>query len=127
MEALEYAERVNAHYTPDNLTDMFVRVLTAWGKETSTLTPTDLAPIDQFHIGGQTATRALASLAGIGPTMRVLDVGGGFGGPARTLAATYGCSVVVLDLTEAYCRVGEMLTARRDLSDPFAFPHGAGL
>jgi MPBQ/MSBQ methyltransferase len=123
----EYAGRVNAHYTPDDLTDAFLRVLRLWDKEASTLTPDDLAPIDQFHIGGKRATLALAALAGIGPTTRVLDVGGGFGGPARTLAATSGCSVTVLDLTEAYCRVGEMLTARCDLSDRVVFRHGDAL
>jgi SAM-dependent methyltransferase len=122
-----YAERINAHYTPDGLTDAFLRVLQLWGKEEATLTPDDLAPIDQFHLGGKRATLALAALAGVGPTTRVLDVGGGFGGPARTLAATYECSVTVLDLTEAYCRVGEMLTARSGLSDHVAFRHGDAL
>lgn len=119
-----YTERVNAHYTPDGLADTVVRLLRSWGKEDATLTPDDLAPIDQFHIGGKAATLALAALADIGPTTRVLDVGGGFGGPARTLAATYGCSVVVLDLTEAYCQVGEMLTARSGLSERVVFRQG---
>jgi MPBQ/MSBQ methyltransferase len=122
-----YVERVNAHYTPDDLTGAFVRVLRSWGKEGAILTPDDLAPIDQFHTGGKAATLALAALAEIGPTTRVLDVGGGFGGPARTLAATYGCSVTVLDLTEAYCQVGEMLTARCGLSDRVLFRHGDAL
>ncbi len=125
-----YAEQVNAHYTPgtaENLADAFVRVLRSWGKECVTLTPDDLAPIDQFHVGGEAATRALATLAGVGPTTRVLDVGGGFGGPARTLAATYGCAVTVLDLTEAYCQVGEMLTARSGLSDHVVFRQGDAL
>ena len=93
----------------------------------ATLTPDDLAPIDQFHVGGKGATLALAALAGIGPTTRVLDVGGGFGGPARTLAVAYGCAVTVLDLTEEYCQVGEMLTARSGLSDRVAFRHGDAL
>jgi SAM-dependent methyltransferase len=123
----EYAERVNAHYRPDDLTDAFLRVLRLWGKEDMILTADDLAPIDQFHIGGKGATLALAGLAGVGPATRVLDVGGGFGGPARMLAATYGCSVTVLDLTEAYCHVGEMLTARCGLSDRVAFRHGDAL
>ncbi|HVB63546.1 MAG TPA: class I SAM-dependent methyltransferase, partial [Nitrolancea sp.] len=83
-----------------------------------------LAPIDQFHIGGEAATHALAALAEIGPATRILDIGGGFGGPARTLAATYGCSIVVLDLTETYCQVGEMLTRRCNLSDHVLFRHG---
>lgn len=122
-----YAERVNAHYTPDDLTDAFLRVLRLWGKEAGTLTPDDLASIDQFHIGGKRATLALAALADIGPETRVLDVGGGFGGPARMLAAAYGCSVTVLDLTEAYCHVGEMLTERSGLSERVVFRHGDAL
>ncbi len=59
--------------------------------------------------------------------MRVLDVGGGLGGPARTIASEIGCQVTVLDLTEEYCRVGEMLTARTGLSDRVAFRHGDAL
>ncbi len=97
------------------------------GRETALLTPDDLAPIDQFHVGGKGATLALAALAGIDPASRVLDVGGGFGGPARTLAAAYGCSVTVLDLTAAYCQVGEMLTERTGLSDHVTFRHGDAL
>ena len=42
--------------------------------------------------------------------MHILDVGGGLGGPARTLAIEFGCHVTVIDLTESYVRAGEMLT-----------------
>lgn len=59
--------------------------------------------------------------------MRVLDVGGGLGGPARTLASRFGCSVVVLDLTEELCRAGEALTAMTGLSDLVAFRQGDAL
>jgi len=48
---------------------------------------------------------------------RVLDVGGGLGGPARTLAVKYGCRVTVIDLTESYVRAGELLTERLRLGD----------
>ena len=47
----------------------------------------------------------------------MLDVGGGLGGPARTLAVKYGCRVTVLDLTESYVRAGELLTERLRLGD----------
>jgi SAM-dependent methyltransferase len=47
----------------------------------------------------------------------VLDVGGGFGGPARTLAVQFGCHVTSLDLTESYVRAARMLTARMRLDD----------
>ena len=122
-----HAARVNTHYTPEHLVDAFDRVLRSWGLEDAVLMPSTLAPIDQFHVGGEAATLALAALAGVGPTTRILDIGGGFGGPARTLAATFGCSVVVLDLTEAYCQVGEMLTRRSNLSDHVVFRHGDAL
>lgn len=59
--------------------------------------------------------------------MRILDVGGGLGGPARTLAAEYGCPVEVLDLTEEFCRAGEALTAMTDLSVLVSFRRGDAL
>ncbi|HEX7103326.1 MAG TPA: methyltransferase domain-containing protein [Nitrolancea sp.] len=118
---------VNDHYVAEHLVENFERILQSWGFENGLLEPHTLAPIDQFHIGGEAATLALANLAGIDATSRILDVGGGYGGPARTLAATYGCSIVVLDLTAAYCRLGEMLTERCGLSDRVSFRHGNAL
>jgi SAM-dependent methyltransferase len=58
---------------------------------------------------------------------QVLDVGGGLGGPARTLAAEFNCHVTVLELTELYCQVGEMLTARTGLSTRVRFQLGNAL
>jgi SAM-dependent methyltransferase len=123
----ELTWQITAHYAPAPLVDTFEAVLRSWGKEGGELTPGDLAPIDQFHFGGAQATLALASLAKIGPHSEVLDVGGGFGGPARTLAREYGAAVTVLELSKAYCDVGEMLTRRSSLSDQVLFRHGDGL
>jgi SAM-dependent methyltransferase len=122
-----YANDVNAHYTEDDLESTVLGILASWGKSEGVLTPADLAPIDQFHVGGLEATRALAERAGITASTRVLDVGGGLGGPARTLAATYGCAVTVLDLTESFVSVGTMLTARSGLSDLVKLDHGDAL
>jgi hypothetical protein len=58
--------------------------------------------------------------------MRVLDVGG-LGGPARTLATEIGCSVEVLDVTEEFCRAGEMLITRTGLGDLVTFRHASAL
>lgn len=57
----------------------------------------------------------LARLAGLEPGTRVLDVGGGFGGPARTLAVEFGCDVTVIDLTASYVRAARVLTTRMRL------------
>jgi SAM-dependent methyltransferase len=72
--------------------------------------------VDQFHSGGKASTDRLARLARLEPGMRVLDVGGGFGGPARTLAVEHGCYVTVVDLTESYVRTGQWLTSRLGLA-----------
>lgn len=81
------------------------------------LTVEKLAPLDQFHGGGLDATRRLAMLAEIRPGVRVLDIGGGFGGPARTLATEFGCSVVSLDLSDSYIQAASALTDALQLSD----------
>lgn len=115
------------HYDRDGLGDAILDALRADGKDIERLTVSDLAPVDQFHIGGRDTTLELLQLAGLRPGMRVLDVGGGLGGPARTLATEGGCVVTVLDLTETYCRVGAMLTERTGLHDRVTFHHGDAL
>jgi len=101
--------------------------LRAAGKNTDAPTLDDLAPVDHFHSGGKAATLELAKRVSLGAGMRVLDVGGGIGGAARLLASQTGCSVAVVDLTEAYCQVGEMLTQRVGLSDQITFHHADAL
>ena len=43
--------------------------------------------------------------------MSVLDVGSGVGGPARFLAATYGCRVKGVDLSEPFVDAARYLFA----------------
>lgn len=118
---------VSAHYTAGDLGERLLAALRADGKDPDALTLDDLTPVDQFHLGGKPATLSLIERAGFRPGMHVLDVGGGLGGPARTLAAVAGCTVTVLDLSEEFCRVGAMLTARTGLSGAVAFQHGSAL
>ena len=120
----EYARAIETHYGTGDLAGAILAGLRAAEKDPAALTPADLAPVDQFHTGGQAATLALAALAGVRADVGVLDVGGGLGGPARTLAATFGCPVTVLDLVAAYCRAGAALTARLGLADRVTFVQG---
>jgi SAM-dependent methyltransferase len=124
MPDLKYACALGAHYSPGDLTGAIVRALRAAGQKGAALTPRDLAPLDQFHIGGRTATLDLARLAEVRPGETVLDVGGGLGGPARTLTAEAGCRVTVLDLTEAYIGAGALLTRLVGLEGQVSFRHG---
>ncbi|HXH83824.1 MAG TPA: methyltransferase domain-containing protein [Candidatus Tectomicrobia bacterium] len=118
---------VDEHYGRLELGAAILQGLRASGKDPDRLVPEDLVLVDQFHIRGRDATLELARLAKLTAGTSVLDVGGGIGGPARTLAAEIGCQVTVLDLTEAFCRVGADLTARCGLADRVTFQHGNAL
>ncbi len=105
------------YWERDGLERAILDALAAAGKKLDALTIEDLAPADHFHGGGKKATDRLARVAQLEPGTRVLDVGGGLGGPARTLAVEHGCHVTVVDLTESFVRTGEALTARLGLAD----------
>jgi MPBQ/MSBQ methyltransferase len=120
----QHTRSVEAHYTGSNLTDSLFRALRAAGKDLTRLTREDLAPYDELHIGGREATRALARLAGLQPGMAVLDVGAGIGGPARTLAAEFGCRVTGLELVGEFCRAARALTEAVGLSALVSFEEG---
>jgi SAM-dependent methyltransferase len=111
------AEAANAYWGRTDLERRILDALAAAGKDLDALTIEDLGPADHFHGGGKAATDRLARLARLAPGTRVLDVGGGLGGPARTLAVEHGCHVTVVDPTESYVRTGEALTRRLGLSE----------
>ncbi len=117
-------EAVQTHYTRSDLGDAILAALERAGKDVNRLTPEDLAPIDEFHIRGRAATLELARAAGLDATKRVLDVGCGVGGTSRCLAREFGCRVTGIDLTDEYCRVAEMLSARTGLAHLVDFRQG---
>jgi SAM-dependent methyltransferase len=127
MEPTSTARTVDRHYGRTGLRERIFGGLRLAGKDLERLTPDDLAPVDHFHLRGKDATLELARLAGLAPGTRVLDLGGGLGGPARALAHEQGCHVTVLDLTEEFCRVGEELTGRTGLAGRVRFHHGDAL
>lgn len=120
----EHLRAIDEHYGRHDVAAAILAAVEAAGKDPGALSVDDLAAVDQFHTRGRDATLELARLAGVTPAMRVLDVGGGLGGAARTLAHRFGCHVTVLDLTEEYCRAGAALTARLGLADRVSFRHG---
>lgn len=127
MNAHPADRALNDHYGRDGLIGRIFDALRASGRDPDRLTVEDLAPVDQFHTRGRRATLDLAQLAGVESGMRVLDIGGGIGGPARTLADEFGCTVEVLEITEEFCRAGEALTARLGLNRLVSFRHGSAL
>lgn len=123
----DYNQSVNQHYGQPDLKSKILAALQNTGKNIDALTRDDLKTFDEFHIGGIAETRNLAELADLKADIEVLDVGSGMGGPARTLAAEFGCHVTGIDLTEEFCQVAEMLTARVGLADRIKFQQGSAL
>ena len=118
---------VRDHYRANGLTGRLKTALTAFGPDEQRLTPQQLAPLDQFHTRGLAATLELAKLAGITADMSVLDVGSGVGGPARFLAATFGCQVTGIDLSKPFVDAARYLTERTGQSERVSFETGSAL
>jgi SAM-dependent methyltransferase len=116
-----------AHWDRPDLATAILDALAAAGRDLDDLTVEGLAPTDHFHSGGKAATERLARLAAPAAGSEVLDVGGGLGGPARLLAAGFGCSVTVVDVTPSYVEAARQLTARLGLADRVRHELGDGL
>ncbi|GLR88585.1 class I SAM-dependent methyltransferase [Bradyrhizobium iriomotense] len=118
---------VRDHYRATGLTERLKTALSVLGPEDQPLVPQQLAMLDQFHTRGLAATAELAKLAGIAADMPVLDVGSGVGGPARFLAATYGCRVIGVDLSEPFVEAARYLTERTGMSGRVSFEAASAL
>ena len=118
---------VAGHYTEGTLERRIFAALRQAGKDPDRLEPDDLAPLDEFHHGGRTATAAFAPRLDLRPGMQLLEIGAGIGGPARYFARHHGCRVTGIDLTEEFVAVARALTARLGMGDQVRFEQGSAL
>jgi len=77
---------VSKHYAHGDLTEAIRSGLTSQAKSMDTVTIDDLAPVDEFHIGGRRASEDFLDQLAFNAQMKVLDVGCGLGGRARFVA-----------------------------------------
>ena len=118
-------QKICRHYGSEpRLADAILARLVAAGKDPCRLTIDDLAPIDEFHVRGRKATLELADRMEIDPQARVLDLGSGLGGPARTLAQVFGCHVTGIDLTPALCQAAVAMSRWVGLAGKVCFEQG---
>lgn len=115
---------VETHYSHDALLDGILAGVRKLGKTPGTITVDDLAPVDEFHIGGRTATEVFLDQLEIVPGDRVLDIGCGLGGASRFAAERYGCRVTGIDLTDDYVRTGATLCEWVGLGDMISLDRG---
>jgi ubiquinone/menaquinone biosynthesis C-methylase UbiE len=106
----EIESKVASHYGTGELHTRIFDQLRAKGVDPDALRPEDLKPVESLHVGGWQATEAVLALLGVERGARVLDIGCGIGGTARTAAVQHGATVTGIDLTP------EFVAAAADLS-----------
>jgi SAM-dependent methyltransferase len=119
------ADRIASHYSENlQLADVISQSLRSAGNDLDKLTTADLATVDEFHIRGRKATLELAAPMNLNSDSHVLDIGSGLGGPARTVAETYGCRVTGIDLTQAFCDAANTMSDWVGLAKRVSFKQG---
>ncbi|MGA9867041.1 MAG: class I SAM-dependent methyltransferase [Acetobacteraceae bacterium] len=124
---MDTEQSVARHYAHGELQQAILDALSASGKDPNHLVLADLAPVDEFHIGGRQATADLAAQLEFAPGSHVLDIGAGLGGPSRYFAHERGCRVTGIDLTEEYVRTAQALARRVGLDDHVSYEHASAL
>jgi sarcosine/dimethylglycine N-methyltransferase len=120
-------DQVEKHYASGRITARILAALRNVNGPNVPITPEILAPIDHFHGKGVVATEELAALLQPKASDHVLDIGCGIGGPARWIAAKYGCHVTGVDLTAEFCEAARELNGLCGLADRVQILHGSAL
>jgi ubiquinone/menaquinone biosynthesis C-methylase UbiE len=118
---------VSKHYTHGGLIEAIHAGIVSLGKATDTVTVDDLAPVDEFHIGGRRASEEILDQLGLSAQMHVLDIGCGLGGAARFVASRYGSQVTGIDLTNEYVETGNALCKWVGLDQRISLHRGSAL
>jgi ubiquinone/menaquinone biosynthesis C-methylase UbiE len=118
---------LKATYGSVRLAGRLLESLQAVGYDLDRLSAADLITFDELHVMGRQATVSLGQLAGLTDAMRVLDIGSGLGGSARTLAAEFGCHVTGVDLSAEFVEAARVLSERVGSADRVDFRHGDAL
>ncbi len=118
---------VASHYQHVDLLAAIEAGVSQIGKTPETVTIDDLAPVDEFHIGGRTATEEFLGQLGLAQDDQVLDVGCGFGGTSRFAAGRYQCELKGIDLTPEFVRTGRALCGWVGMNDRVELYEGSAL
>ncbi|OYV25628.1 MAG: ubiquinone/menaquinone biosynthesis methyltransferase, partial [Acidocella sp. 20-63-7] len=120
-------QEIARSYAHARLEQELFAALQSAGKDLASITPADLAPVDEFHIGGRLATVDFSAQLSLSPGQYLLDIGCGLGGASRYFAEAHDCRVIGLDLTEDYVRVADLLSQRLGLHDRVSYRQGSAL
>lgn len=121
----DYSEAVataREYYNSDDADNFYA---TIWGGEDIHIglyQSDEESIIDASH---RTVRHMAELLTGVGPETRVLDIGAGYGGAARYLAETFGCSVTALNLSEKENERDREINRERGLADKITVVDGS--
>ncbi len=118
---------VSEHYTHGDLLKSIQAAITKLGKTVDSVTIEDLAPVDEFHIGGREATESFLSQLNFSEQDHILDVGCGLGGASRFAANKYNNQVSGIDLTQEYIETGKALCTWVGLDKQVTLHQGSAL
>src|SRR5215472_5117684 len=118
---------VSQHYTHGNLVAAISSGIESTGKTINSVTVDDLAPADEFHIGGRQASEDFLGQLNLTPEKHVLDVGCGLGGAARFVASRYGCQVTGIDLTPEFIEAAKVISGWVGLDNRISLHLGSAL
>src|SRR5210317_159118 len=124
---MSYDKSVADHYLHGDLLNAIEAALPTLGKTIENLTIEDLAPVDEFHIGGRLATDNLFKQLNFSEQGYLLDVGCGLGGAARYVATKYRNRVAGIDLTPEYIETGNTLCSWFNLDKYISLEQGSAL
>ena len=118
---------VSDHYTHGSLLAAIESAITQMGKTLDSISIDDLAPVDEFHIGGRLATDNLLSQCNFTEQHHLLDVGCGLGGASRYVATKHNSRVTGIDLTQEFIETGNTLCSWVGLEKSVNLQQGSAL
>ena len=126
MSTRSQAVRKAEAYYDSTEADSFYR--TVWGGEDIHIglyerPDEDIAKASRRTVAGM--ARRLADVAGLDADTRVIDLGAGYGGSARFLAANFGCRVTCLNLSEGQNALNREKNAEVGLDRLIDVVHGS--
>ncbi len=125
MMNLKQEQATCANYAHGQLLADIKKALSAQNKSLSQLTLADLAPVDEFHVGGRQASAHFLAQLNLSSQDSVLDIGCALGGTARFVASTYQSNVVGIDVSDEYIATGNILSQWLQLTKKVKLLHAS--
>lgn len=126
METIQINTVIEDHYNRPGLFEDITERLKWQGISPESVTRSNIAGVDEFHLRGAEVSKEIAEEAQINGA-KVLDIGCGIGGPARMLADEHNCTVTGIDMSSEFIRTAQKLSAMVGLESKTEFVYGDAL